>query len=1217
MPYGNGVYTVIANTNYNSQNSGHWISGSFSRYIGSSPVWHTASAVSESSPQWIAIQLPESIVLKKYRMCDRKSGDADSSNTNPRVWKLYGSDDIYTTNWVELDSYDNPTRQQVLFSGDIKEYVLNNNIETFSAYKMEVLHTQSSQLTLGELILFGEPNYQPTPFTKFNTTSTIGITNIRANIMSYTNKNLEVDVKVSTIENAITKYYAIACIDSTLTNEDVVELINDPNLSASITKNVVNVDTIINAHINYAITVDKSIVPINFVNNYIVYIYVSDGSEVGRTIDKISVEDTTLGNYPYIAIESVEYLPFNDNIRAYFSAYNKFATINEVYAAIFHPSVTFESEDEITTFVYLHKDSNAIYHHDTAIPQNTIFNSNNVLFNEVFYSHVHNNTIPIEDGLSYTIYVIAKSNTLTSVQTFKKTHLYGKYGEVISWNFDTYPLNDDQAISLAKASFVSEMYKKEGYEYELTTPNDVSFTQSSFTQDGYFDGDFLGESESVETVTIPNAPLPLLSGDTSFTFFIHMRLIMKSVHGNYFFIIGDHSSSNYLVLTNGSNGNTTLYFAFNSTWNTDVYLGNFTSGENQQICVVYDSLTNNFTFYYKLGDSSTISTATYNYAYENITTFKFHLNRELDHRFDSHFKKLLIFDSALTVTNVEQLFENNSGILGAQRILNVIDNPTNVRVSNVMMTINDTNHMMTLNADIDPTSKYSNTRIYSFATPTPYSNDVSKSIAVSDNDEIKILDIGSDSIIHLYVTEQSEGDSGVFDKKSIFETILFYDDDNFEIPYELTYMYSDMIASGNTESYLKYQFNDKEYSYLPSLTYATQLLQDTSSHIVFNNIGINDRLIFTFKLSKRPSNIFVRSTQENYVPGMRAEGLWINPLKINKGSTLTSIFEKSYDFSTNVPLKISFNDKSTEDTYLQGNGVSNNNTGITHSNHFGLDQAINMYSWKLPNGDIIHTPSVNDDITMNLLNTNTLDNMLSENATYYPCPYIIYQFKSTKSISKIVVHKVDDMGFTSFIRVATLSGVTLSFDVSNHTILDSVTQTNGTWTNVQGMQVYENNDRYIITFVAVESQVLMFETNTPINNMGEIEIYSPIAVLTHAISSDGNTYPISNLNTFIAHVYVSDGSLVGEDIEKQDYNIANDYVRFVDKTLENEGIYNLLQTETDITETEAMNLCSNMENCGAIVLSGTTYYFKTSTGLETTQASLSDEENSIVWLKKI
>lgn len=1218
MPYGNGVYTVIANTNYNAQNSGHWISGVFSRYIAGSPAWHTSSSASEASPQWIAIQLPESIVLKKYRMYDRKAGDTDSSNTNPRVWKLYGSDNIYATNWVELDSYDNLTKEQVFFYGDIKEYPLDNNTQSFSAYKMEVLYTQSSHLTLAELILFGEPNNQPTPFTNFSATSAMGITNIRANILSYENNNLEVDIKVSTLQNTTTKYYAIACVDSTLTNEQVVELINDPSLNASITKNIVNFDTIVNATINYVVTLDKQFTPIQLVNNYVVYIYVSDDSNTGKDIDKIIVEDTTLGNYPYINIASVEYLPFNDDIRIHFSVYNKFVTINDVYVAIFHPDVTFASDDDVKAFIYLHDDIDAVYHYGTSIPQNTIFNPTNVSFTEVFDSSISNTTVPVEDNVSYTLYVIAKSNTLTSIQKFKKTYMYGEYGEIISWKFDTYPSDDTQALQFANATFVSDMYKLEGYDYKLITPNNTPFTQNSFTPDGYLDGDFLGGSQTLETVAIPNAPLPLLSADTSFTFFVHMKLTFKSAHGNYFFVIGDNTSGDHLVLTNGNSNSTALYFAFNSSWNTDVSLGNFSSGQDQQICVVYDANSNDFTFYYKLSNSSSISSTTYNYVYGNTTNFKFHLNRELDSRFDSHFKRILIFENALTITKVEQLFDNSTGITGAQGILNVIDSPTNVRISNIMSTVDDTNQTITLNADVDSSAIYDDTNIYSFVTPSTYSNEVAKNIALSEHDQVKVSNIGSDTIIHLYVTEQSQGDTGVSDKTILFKTITFFDDDNKEISYNLTYMYDSVITSGTSDYFFKYQANSIDYPYFPSLEYAAQLLQDNTSHIVFNNVGVTEQLMFTFKLSKRPSAILIGSTQENYIPSMKVEGQWINSLRINKGSTSITTFEQSYNLTPTSPLKLSFNDIITEDTRVTGENITNNNSGITHSNHFGLDQAINMYSWKLPNGDIIHTPSVDDNTIMNVLNNNTLDNMSSADVTTYPCPYIIYQFTSTNTVSKIVVHKVDNMGFTTFVRVATLSGVSLSFDISNNATLDIVTQTSGVWTNVQGMRVFESDNEYVITFTAVESQIIMFETNMPINNMGEIEIFSPIAVLTQAISNDATSvYSIANLNTFVAYVYVSDTSVFGEDIGKNEYNIEDDYVRYVDKTLEDQGIYNLLQTEIDITETEAMNLCSNMEDCGAIILSGTTYYFKTSTGLESTQSALSNEDDSIVWLKKL
>lgn len=161
MTYGNGDYLALNNYNYNSMNSGHWIGGTFGRYIASSPLFHTNVAASSSSPKWLAIQIPDSIILKKYRIYTGRT------DVYLQQWQLFGSNDIYGTTWTELDSRDYSTP---IFHGkyEYREFTVHTT-ESFNVFKINATKS-TPHIIISELILFGEPDYKPSEISLFDVT---------------------------------------------------------------------------------------------------------------------------------------------------------------------------------------------------------------------------------------------------------------------------------------------------------------------------------------------------------------------------------------------------------------------------------------------------------------------------------------------------------------------------------------------------------------------------------------------------------------------------------------------------------------------------------------------------------------------------------------------------------------------------------------------------------------------------------------------------------------------------------------------------------------------------------------------------------------------------------------------------------------------------------------------------------------------------------------
>jgi plastocyanin/alpha-tubulin suppressor-like RCC1 family protein len=244
--------------------------------------------------------------------------------------------------------------------------------------------------------------------------------------------------------------------------------------------------------------------------------------------------------------------------------------------------------------------------------------------------------------------------------------LVGEFGEVISWIFNTVPSDDEEAKAMSHARFVSEHYKSD--EYRIVDPsNTLQLGTTSFTSEGYLDGDWVGSNRS-SGMSLANAPFPLMNSAQDFTVFLHMNFVFKSSHGQWYFAIGDcfptQFGQNALVLNTTTGLPLTWEYNPSNVGVSGVSMaapGSWTSGVDQQHAVVYESATSTFKFYFKLSDEASVSVITKQQdLFSSSDAFSFILNRELDLRNDHHWKKLLFFDSALGDAQVRGLFDNES-----------------------------------------------------------------------------------------------------------------------------------------------------------------------------------------------------------------------------------------------------------------------------------------------------------------------------------------------------------------------------------------------------------------------------------------------------------------------------------------------------------------------------------------------------------------------------
>lgn len=242
----------------------------------------------------------------------------------------------------------------------------------------------------------------------------------------------------------------------------------------------------------------------------------------------------------------------------------------------------------------------------------------------------------------------------------------GEFGEVISWIFNTVPSDDEEAQAMSYARFVSDTYKSDEYRIEDPTGS-LQFSTTSFTAEGYLDGDWVGGNKS-SGMSLASAPFPLMNSAQDFTVFLHMNFVFKSAHGQWYFAIGDCFPSpfgqNALVLNTTTGLPLTWEYNPSNVGVSGVSMaapGSWTSGVDQQHAVVYESATSTFKFYYKLSDGASVSVITKQQdLFSSSDTFSFIINRELDLRNDHHWKKLLFFDSALGDAQVRALFDNES-----------------------------------------------------------------------------------------------------------------------------------------------------------------------------------------------------------------------------------------------------------------------------------------------------------------------------------------------------------------------------------------------------------------------------------------------------------------------------------------------------------------------------------------------------------------------------
>jgi hypothetical protein len=162
--YGNGQYVAWSNDilSYNDStstyNSDEWPpSGPFDKRVGSSSLksgWHSTGSFSYSStadattPAYLAIKLPDVIVLKQYSI---QSRDGCCTDQVPSKWDLQGSSDKGTT-WTTIDSRSGVTTWSLV---ETKTFDVTNTT-AYQTYRILVYRSSGSNyIHIGELKLYG------------------------------------------------------------------------------------------------------------------------------------------------------------------------------------------------------------------------------------------------------------------------------------------------------------------------------------------------------------------------------------------------------------------------------------------------------------------------------------------------------------------------------------------------------------------------------------------------------------------------------------------------------------------------------------------------------------------------------------------------------------------------------------------------------------------------------------------------------------------------------------------------------------------------------------------------------------------------------------------------------------------------------------------------------------------------------------------------------
>jgi hypothetical protein len=258
-------------------------------------------------------------------------------------------------------------------------------------------------------------------------------------------------------------------------------------------------------------------------------------------------------------------------------------------------------------------------------------------------------TETIVDTNEYFTYLVSV-NAIGGVNVERSIY-YGTRGEILSWNFNTYPSSDVQAEEFSKATFVSNI---------IPNPSSFKFTNLTLTQsafrvaDGALNGDSKGSNGNMK-IDVPTNVIPIFKKSTTFTCFIETEITFISGHGQYFFMLGDTVSGNYISLNNANAQNTNLFFGINNVWGSHVSLGSFSSGQSQKICIVFDET--NFYFHYKLSNSATMSSKTYQHNWDSLSdnsNLSLSLNREL-WSFGQYYKQIVIFDRVITNSEIESI----------------------------------------------------------------------------------------------------------------------------------------------------------------------------------------------------------------------------------------------------------------------------------------------------------------------------------------------------------------------------------------------------------------------------------------------------------------------------------------------------------------------------------------------------------------------------------
>ncbi|WP_350326589.1 discoidin domain-containing protein [Pectobacterium aroidearum] len=98
-------YAAFASSNNSDGGAGSAIYKAFNRILGGSESWTSNAAPSQTSPQWIGIQLPSAVWVAGYGVVTRNQNGFQNS---PRNWAFQGSND--GSAWVTLHEVDGDTR---------------------------------------------------------------------------------------------------------------------------------------------------------------------------------------------------------------------------------------------------------------------------------------------------------------------------------------------------------------------------------------------------------------------------------------------------------------------------------------------------------------------------------------------------------------------------------------------------------------------------------------------------------------------------------------------------------------------------------------------------------------------------------------------------------------------------------------------------------------------------------------------------------------------------------------------------------------------------------------------------------------------------------------------------------------------------------------------------------------------------------------------------